>query len=288
MNKIKNILVILLLFGLTLVAPGCYIANTLRAKDILNEGVREFNKGKYEKAEAMFTRALELSPDLANADFYRAMAVYQQFKELKMSDETAGKVENEFKRTNEAFDHVIEKYKGNPDIIDRSFAFKADVYDYMAKLIAGRDQARADQLKADRLDILLQRAQQEKASDRTKAGVYYALGKNYWDQAFVITEPYSKPPGLELKEKIPADKLNVLKPMVEKARVYFQKAVEAMPEWADAHSMMRLTHVQEIYVLESSDGDAQTKQALADAFDKEGKLAEQYKDSEQSSLMKAK
>jgi hypothetical protein len=61
-----------------------------------------------------------------------------------------------------------------------------------------------------------------------------------------------------------------------------------MPEWADPHSMMRLTHVQEIYILDSTGGDPATKEALMQQYEAEGVAADKYKDSEQTQLMRAK
>lgn len=277
----------LLLAALVIVAPGCNVINTLRAKDSLNEGVREFNKGKYQVAEERFNLALRLKPELENAEFFRALAVYQQFKELKTAEDPA-KVQTDFDRTVKGFDDIIANSKSNAELVDRAYAFKADTYDYMSKLVATRDQVQADKLKNDRFNILLERAAAPGASDHTKASVYYNMGKYHWDKAFLITEPYSKPPGVELKEKIPADKVEELKGYVEKARDFFKRAQAAMPEWADPHSMMRLTHVQEIYILDSTGGDQAIKDTLMQQYEAEGVLAERYKDSEQTQLMRAK
>ena len=287
MKNRNRYFLMLVLVILAVATSGCNVINTLRAKDSLNEGVREFNKGKYQIAEDKFNLALRLKPELENAEFFRALAIYQQFKELK-SSETPEKIEGEFTRTVKAFDDIIANNKSNAELVDRAYAFKADSYDYMSKLVASRDQQRADKLRDDRFNVLLERASAPGASDRTKASVYYNMGKFYWDKAYLITEPHSKPPGTELKEKIPADKIEELKGYVEKARDFFKRAAAAMPEWADTHSMLRLTHLQEIYVADSTGADPATKEALVQQYEAEGELAKKYNESEQTALMRAK
>ena len=78
MSKNHRLTLMVGLLVLVIAAPGCVI-NRLRAKDNLNEGVREFNKGKYELAQEKFQRALELSPDLTNAQLFYARAVNARF-----------------------------------------------------------------------------------------------------------------------------------------------------------------------------------------------------------------
>jgi tetratricopeptide (TPR) repeat protein len=288
---------ILALMALTVVAPGCNVINTLRAKNSLNEGVREFNKGKYDLAEVKFNEALELQPDLQNADLFRAQSVYQRFKEMKMTDETAPQVEIEFNRAVKAFDDLGQKHKDNPQMVDQAYAFKADLYDSMSKLIAQKDQARADQLRDERFKILEERASRPGASEQTKASVYYSLGKYHWDQAFLITKEYEELGGCPdlmndtqhvdkcfATKPIPADVAQKVRAHVEKGKSYLQKSIQAMPEWATAHSVYRLLLRQEVYITP----DQAARQQILDTYKHEGELAMSLQDSEQSQLMKAK
>jgi tetratricopeptide (TPR) repeat protein len=287
----------LVLLALAWAAPGCNVINTLRAKNSLNEGVREFNKGKYDVAEAKFNEALELQSDLQNADVFRAQAVYQQFKEVKMTDETAPQVDKEFARAVKAFDDLIEKHKDNPQIVDQAYAFKADLFDTMSKLMAQKDPARADQLRDQRFKILEERAARPGATNQVKASVYYSLGKHHWDQAFLITKEYEELGGCPdlMKDTEHVDKCFSTKPIppdvaqkvrdhVDKGKANLRKALEAMPEWATAHSVYRLLLRQEIYVTP----DAAARQPILEEYKKHGELAMSLQDSEQSQLMKAK
>ena len=70
MNRKPNLMLLVALVALVVATQGCGVINKLRAKNSLNEGVREFNKGKYEAAGAKFDEAVKLSPDLANVVAY--------------------------------------------------------------------------------------------------------------------------------------------------------------------------------------------------------------------------
>ena len=99
----------LLLVALT--TPGCGVINSLRAKNALNDGVREYNKGKFEPAQKQFEHALDLSPDLVNAQLYKARALNARFD----SDLS----ENLAKETIEAYDQIIKKNPDNHDAVDQ-------------------------------------------------------------------------------------------------------------------------------------------------------------------------
>src|SRR5215470_10287057 len=114
----------LLLVALT--TPGCGVINSLRAKNALNDGVREYNKGKFEPAQKQFEHALDLSPDLVNAQLYKARALNARFD----SDLS----ENLAKETIEAYDQIIKKNPDNHDAVDQSLAFKANLYDQLTRV----------------------------------------------------------------------------------------------------------------------------------------------------------
>jgi len=78
-KKTSSLIVLLVLLAMVLLTPGCGVVNSLRAKNSLNDGVREFNKGKYQVAEEKFLHALELDPDLTNAQLFYARALNAQF-----------------------------------------------------------------------------------------------------------------------------------------------------------------------------------------------------------------
>lgn len=241
----------LLVVALATAAQGCGVINKLRAKNSLNEGVREFNKGKYDVAEEKFAHALQLSPELANAGLFRARAIYQQYDQ-KRGDELADKVL-------QAYQEVIDKYQGNDKIVDMAQAFKSDVYDKLSKSALEKgDRAKAAEYKKQQQDLLLARAANPGATSHTKAAVYYTIGQGFWQEAYNVSRPYINYDAT-LKTPIPPDKTKLMEPNIQKALEYLNKAVENDPEYAEAWSYKKLTLLQESYIT----ADPARKSALA-------------------------
>lgn len=230
----------LMLLALTIATPGCGVINKLRAKNSLNDGVREFNKGRYDIAEEKFTHALELSPDLANAGLFRARAIYQQYDQ-KRGDELANK-------TLTAYQEVADKNKGNDKVVDTALAFKADVYDKLHKsAVEHGDKEKALEYKKLQQDTLLARASLPGATEHTRAAVYYTIGQGYWQESYNLSR-YAINYDATLKQPIPADRAEQMRPNIQKALEYLNKAVEQDPEYADAWSYKKLTLLQESYI----------------------------------------
>ena len=102
----------LILAVLASMTPGCGVVNSLRAKNSLNDGVREFNKGKYQLAEEKFARSLELNPDLTNAQLFYARSLNAQFDQ-SLTDDLG-------KKTIDAYDDIIRKNQDKPDAVDQA------------------------------------------------------------------------------------------------------------------------------------------------------------------------
>jgi len=64
----------------TTTMSGCGLVNSLRSKNALNEGARAYKSGDFQEAEQHFKRALELSPDTKNAQFFVARAIHAQYR----------------------------------------------------------------------------------------------------------------------------------------------------------------------------------------------------------------
>jgi tetratricopeptide (TPR) repeat protein len=58
---------------------GCGFISKLRARDLLNKGVKAFTDQKYADAAALFEKSLELDPEFQVARLYLATAYTQQF-----------------------------------------------------------------------------------------------------------------------------------------------------------------------------------------------------------------
>ena len=211
--------------------PGCGVINRLRAKDALNNGVREFNKGKFDLAQEKFAQALELSPDLTNAQLFYARALNSQFDQNLTED--LGK------KTVKAYDDIIAKNPNNAEVIDQSLAFKANVYEKMASV----NPDKAEEYKQMQRDTLITRAELPSATTRAKADVYYTLGVGYWKESYDMNAGY-----LLKKQTIPPEVLAKMKPIVSKAHEMLQKAISVDPGYANAWFYEKLVYIEEMKV----------------------------------------
>jgi tetratricopeptide (TPR) repeat protein len=219
------------LLVLVMATPGCGVINRLRAKDALNNGVREFNKGKFDLAQEKFAQALELSPDLTNAQLFYARALNSQFDQNLTED--LGK------KTVQAYDDIIAKNKNNAEVVDQSLAFKANVYEKMASV----NPDKAEEYKQMQRDTLITRAELPSATIRAKADVYYTLGVGYWKESYDMNAGY-----LLKKQPIPPEVLARMKPIVSKAHEMLQKAISVDPGYANAWFYEKLVYIEEMKV----------------------------------------
>ena len=211
--------------------PGCGVINRLRAKDALNNGVREFNKGKFDLAQEKFAQALELSPGLTNAQLFYARALNSQFDQ-NLTEELG-------KKTVTAYDDIIAKNRDNAEVVDQSLAFKANVYEKMASI----NSEKAEEYKQLQRDTLIKRAELPSATTRAKADVYYTLGVGYWKESYDMNAGY-----LLKKQPIPPDVLARMKPVISKAHEMLQKAISVEPSYANAWFYEKLVYLEEMKV----------------------------------------
>ena len=218
------------LLVLVIATPGCVI-NRLRAKDNLNEGVREFNKGKYELAQEKFQRALELSPDLTNAQLFYARAVNARFDQSLTEDLGV--------KTLEAYDNLIEKNPENYELIDQALALKANVYDQLTRV----NHEKSEEFKQKQREMLLKRAELPTATDKTKADVFYTLGVGYWKASYDLAYPY-----VSKKQPIPTEVQKKMQPLIRQAHEYLQRTIAVQPDYANAYFYEKLVYIEDTKV----------------------------------------
>jgi tetratricopeptide (TPR) repeat protein len=240
----RKYLLPLTLLALALATPGCGIVNNLRAKNSLNEGVREFNKGKYQNAEQKFAYALDLSPGLTNAQLFYARALNAQFDQ-NLTEELGMK-------TIAAYDQIIEKNPDNPEAIDQSLAFKANIY----KMLVGVSPEKAAHYKTLQRETLEKRANLPSATAKTKADVYYTLGVSFWQESYDMNASY-----VSHNRSVPPDILEKMKPLDLKAHEYLQKAISVDPNYANAWFYEKLVYIEDMK-REPSRKEELTKKAL--------------------------
>jgi len=263
-NRKRNLTLLVALAALVLATGGCGVINKLRAKNALNEGVREFNKGKYDEAQVKFAKAVELSPDLANAKLFNARTIYQLYDQQR-TQEAADKALA-------AYQDIVNTSKDNPQLQDQALAFQADIYDKLTKLAeekgdAGKQQA-ADYRKKYH-EVLEARAALPGAKDDTKAAVYYSIGQSYWSDAFKASRSYVNYDGT-LKQPIPPDKVAQMRPAIERSLEYLNQALQYNPGYADVWTIKKLALMQKKFIT-TEPAQQQALQKDIDAADKKAK-----------------
>jgi hypothetical protein len=262
-NRKRNLTLLVALAALVLASQGCGVINKLRAKNSLNEGVREFNKGKYDEAQVKFAKAVELSPDLANAKLFNARTIYQLYDQQR-TQEAADKALA-------AYQDIVNTSKDNPQLQDQALAFQADIYDKLTKQAEEKgDQGKqqASEYRKKYHELLEARANLPGAKDETKAAVYYSIGQSYWSDAFKISRSYVNY-DLTLKQPIPPDKANQIRQVIPKALDYLNKALQYNPDYADVWTIKKLALLQQSFIAT----DPAQKAAIQKEIDAAGKKA---------------
>jgi tetratricopeptide (TPR) repeat protein len=241
------------------VTPGCSFINKLKAKDNLNEGVRDFNKGRYESARERFHRALELNPDNANAQLFYARAVNALFDQNLTEDLGT--------ETLRAYQVIIDSNPDDTKAVDTALSFRARIFEQMA----GIDNSRAEEYKQHQREALLARANLPIADSKAKAAVYYTIGQGYWAECYHgLSKRYLKMvPGKPQEQlPIPPDVQAKMRPLIKNAHLYLQKAIEEQADYANAWIYEKLVYMEELKIeanpaarkeLEAKRDDAQEK-----------------------------
>jgi len=225
----KKKFALLALLSLAMTTPGCGVVNSLRAKNSLNDGVREFNKGKYQVAQEKFARSLELNPDLTNAQLFYARSLNAQFDQNLTED--LGK------KTIDAYDHIIRKNQDKPDAVDQALAFKGKIYEQLTRVSTDK----AGEYRQLQRDTVEKRATLPSATAKTKADVYYTLGVGYWQESYDLNASY-----VSHNKPVPPDILEKMKPLDQKAHEYLQKAISIDPNYANAWFYEKLVYIEEM------------------------------------------
>ena len=231
MRRKYNLALMMGLLAFMVAVSGCGVVNRLRAKDNLNDGVREFNKGRYKEAEEKFKKSLELSPDFTNAQLFYARAVNALFDQ--------GLTEDLGQKAIAAYDNIIKNNKDNQDALDKAYAFKANVYDQLSRVNVDK----FEEYKQKQRETLLNRAELSSATSKTKADVYYTLGVGYWKESYDLNYPY-----VSKKQPIPPAVIEKMKPFIQQAHEYLQKTVGVESDYANAWFYEKLVFIEDTKV----------------------------------------
>ena len=250
--NVRRIAVLAVLVTAVVSLQGCSLVNKLRAKNELNEGVRTFNKGKYEESKKIFEQALEYDPDNVNAKFFYAMSVNALFEKSLNSQEIdkSGSIQLG-QQTIDAFQKV---YDAAPDLKfkDRAISFIAKAYKSLRDQVYDpiKEKAQYDEARAKYLADLEERANLPGQTDEVKAQMYYTIGDDYWKEAHEIVEKYAKkdpatPAAPPTYPDVPADKVSQINAAIAKSHEYMQKAIAKDPNYPEPYLGEKLLYLEE-------------------------------------------
>lgn len=235
---------------------GCGFIHQLQAKNSLNEGVREFNKGKYQTAQMKFEHALEFDRENANAQLFYARAVNARFDQNLTEDLGL--------KTLQAYDQIISSNRDNPKAVDQALAFKAKVFGQLSDI----EPAKTEEYKQEQRNSLLQRASLSTADNKTKAAVFYTIGQGFWQESYNYSRRFLKNVGGKPTQlPVPPEVQGKMKPLVSQAHEYLQKALSIQPDYADAWIYEKLVYIEELKLENNPANRKQLEAKLNEAQD---------------------
>jgi len=225
--KYKFALLACLLAG-GLATGGCGVINELRAKDTLNQGVQEYNDGKYEAAEVKFAEALKLDPDMVNAKLFHAHTLKAQFDQ-NASEELGLNALKEYEK-------IIADNQGNEKVIDQALGFKIKVYESLARNAGAKSDVNKQlEYVEQQRAAMLQRADNS-TKDEVKASTHHALAASYWDESYYgNSQPYTT-----YNRPIPPEIQKKMEPLVEKGLRHIEESLKLNSDPPDAWVFKRL------------------------------------------------
>jgi tetratricopeptide (TPR) repeat protein len=213
-----------MIVALATLGSGCQYARTVLAKDKVNQGAIEYNKGHNREAQNFFKDATETDPTYTMAWLYYGATLVKDYK--KEVDDAKKK---------EGARQALEVYKkalsltSNCVAIDNALSYMATIYDDMNNVDEWRKTMEA-------------RATNPCSKKEAKTQSYYAIGVKYWqcsydqttryaDKALLAKEPFhyrnmDYPAALPDKQKASA--------CVDNGLANLEKALQVDPEYVDA------------------------------------------------------
>jgi Tfp pilus assembly protein PilF len=219
-------LTIAVIAALATLGSGCEYARKVIAKDKLNQGMIEYNKGNYRNAQEFFKDASGTDPNNANTWLCLGATLVKDYR--KEIDDA--KKKDFANQALEVYRKALSLANGNCGVIDNALSYVAVIHDDMKNTEEWRK-------------TMLDRATNECIKKETRAQSFYGLGVNYWqcsydqttryqDKALFNTDQFHyrkmdySPEALADRQKAQA--------CVTKGFEYFEKALEIDPEYTQA------------------------------------------------------
>jgi len=212
--------------ALTTLGSGCEYARKVIAKDKLNQGAIEYNKGNFKHAQEFFKDASDFDPSNSITWLYLGATMVRDYK--KEIDD--GKKKELANQALDVYKKALSLANDNCTVIDNALSYMAVIYDD----IRDRDDWRK---------TMEERATNKCTKKDARAQAFYGIGVDYWkcsydqttryqDRALFATQPFHyrkmdySPEAMVDKQKAEA--------CVVKGFEFFEKALEIDPEYTEA------------------------------------------------------
>src|SRR5262245_56000465 len=166
-------LTIVVIAALTTLGSGCEYVKKVIAKDKLNQGAIEYNKGNTKHAQEFFKDASETDPKNPVTWLYYGATLVKDYK--KESDNAKKK---------EIANHALDVYQnalslanGNCGLIDNALSYMAVIHEDMRNTEEWRK-------------TMEERATNKCMKKETQAQAYYGIGVDYWKCSYDQTTRY--------------------------------------------------------------------------------------------------
>jgi Tfp pilus assembly protein PilF len=219
-------LTIAVIVALATLGSGCEYARKVIAKDKLNQGAIEYNKGNIKNAQVFFKDATETDPSSASAWLYLGATIVRDYRKEINED----KKKDLANQALEVYQKALSLASNNCVVVNNALSYIAVIHD---------DTRNTDEWRK----TMLERATNQCMTKETRAESFYGLGVNYWQCSYDQTTRYQdravfnadqfhyrkmdySPEALADRQKAQA--------CVTKGFEYFEKALEIDPEYTQA------------------------------------------------------
>jgi len=227
--------------ALTTLGSGCEYARKVIAKDKLNQGAIEYNKGNFKNAQVFFKDASETDPTYPMTWLYLGAT---RVKDYRKENDNAKKKE----LANDAledFQKALSRANGNCTVIDSALSYMVVIHEDMKNT-------------EEKRKIMEERATNDCIKKETQAQSFYGIGVDYWQCSYDQTTRYqdktlfSKDPfhyrKMDYSPEALADRQKA-QTCVTKGFEYLEKALQIDPEYVEAmyykgmlyHELQKLT-----------------------------------------------
>jgi len=211
--------------ALATLGSGCGYIRKVIAKDKLNQGAIEYNRGRNKDAQVFFKDATETDPSNASAWLYLGATMVKDYR--KEIDEP--KKKDIANQALGVYQKALSLANDNCIVIENALSYMAVIYDDMRNTAEWRK-------------TMEERATSKCTKKDAKAQAFYGIGVNYWqcsfdqtnryqDKALSVSQPFHyrkmdySPEALADRDKASA--------CVEKGFEFFEKALQIDPEYTE-------------------------------------------------------